>query len=197
MSIEVGKCSVLQVNVIFLKCTVRFYPDNTSLLKSYSTGFFIFCVLTVKICAPSLPFFHWHYFRWQCFYVTRMNPAFPWWSSRMLLMLMGSFSHQAPANNKGFSRLLRPISQTNATIGTKPVCKCTWAFLTCLVVYVAEGSEGFIHLCALLRANVLPVSVLSELWWNHFFLVVAPAVSFNNTEGPVIGWQHGSQTLSF
>lgn len=79
-------------------------------------------------------------------------------------MLMGSFSHQAPDNNKGVSRLLRPINQTNATIGTKHVCKRTWAFLTCLAVYVAEGSEGFIHLCALLRANVLPVNVRSELW---------------------------------
>lgn len=71
--------------------------------------------------------------------------------SRMLLMLIGSFSQQAPpcapANNKRSRCLLRLINQTNATGGTKHVCKCTWAFLTCLPVYMAGGSGGFMHLC--------------------------------------------------
>ena len=76
-------------------------------------------------------------------------------------MLMGSFSPRAlpcaPANNKRPRCLLRLINQTNATSSTKHVCKCTWAFLTCLPVYMAGGSTGFMHLCVSvwLRANVL------------------------------------------
>lgn len=74
--------------------------------------------------------------------------------SRMLLMLIGSFNQQAPpcapANNKRPCCLLRLINQTNATGGTKHVCKCTWAFLTCLPVYMAGGFKGvhaFVCVC--------------------------------------------------
>lgn len=99
------------------------------------------------------------YMRWQCCHVTGMHPVFPAERSRMLLMLIGSFSQQAlpcaPANNKRPCCLLRLINQTNATGGTKHVCKCTWAFLTCLPVYMAGGSRGFMHLCVWLRANVV------------------------------------------
>lgn len=67
----------------------------------------------------------------------------------MLLMLIGSFSQRAlpctPTNNKRPCCLLRLINQTNATGGTKHVCKCTWAFLSCLPVYMAGGSRGFMR----------------------------------------------------
>lgn len=100
---------------------------------------------------PSPPCSLCHYMRWQCCHVTGMHPVFPAERSRMLLMLIGSFSQQAPpcapANNKRPRCLLRLINQTNATDGTKHVCKCTWAFLTCLPVYMARGSGGFMHLC--------------------------------------------------
>lgn len=92
-----------------------------------------------------------YYTRWQCCHVPGMYPVFPAERSRMLLMLIGSFSQQAPpcapANNKRPRCLLRLINQTNATGGTKHVCKCTWAFLTCLPVYMEGGSGGFMHLC--------------------------------------------------
>lgn len=67
----------------------------------------------------------------------------------MLLMLIGSFSQRAlpctPTNNKRPCCLLRLINQTNATGGTKHVCQCTWAFLSCLPVYMAGGSRGFMR----------------------------------------------------
>lgn len=63
----------------------------------------------------------------------------------------------APANNKRPCGLLRLINQTNATGGTKHVCKRTWAFLTCLPVYMAGAARGFVYLCECVwpRANVL------------------------------------------
>lgn len=106
------------------------------------------------LSAPSSLCSLWYYMRWQCCHVTGMHPVFPVERSRMLLMLIGSFSQQAPpcapASNKRPCCLLRLINQTNATGGTKHVCKCTWAFLTCLAVYMAEGFRGvhaFVCVC--------------------------------------------------
>lgn len=107
-----------------------------------------------------------------------MHPIFPDERGRMLLMLIGSFSRQAPpcapANNKSPRCLLRLINQTNATGGTKHVCKCTWAFLTCLPVYMARGSEGFMRLCGCDWGQTGCMDAASEwpewtLWLNSAF----------------------------
>lgn len=130
----------------------------------------------------------WYYMRWQCCHVTGMHPVFPAERSRMLLMLIGSFSQKAPpcapASNKRPRCLLRLINQTNAIGGTKHVCKCTWAFLTCLPVYMAAGFKG-VHafVCVWLRTNVLYGHCQRMAWVNSttefsFFtwLVVVPTV---------------------
>lgn len=127
---------------------------------------------------PSPRCSRWYYTRWQCCHVTGMHPVFPAERSRMLLMLIGSFSQQAPpcapANNKRPRCLLRLINQTNATGGTKHVCKCTWAFLTCLPVYMAGGSGGFMHLCVCVWGQTRCMDAASEWpewtpWLNSAF----------------------------
>ncbi len=144
----------------------------------------------------------WYYTRWQCCHVTGMHPVFPAERSRMLLMLIGSFSQQAPpcapANNKRPRCLLRLINQTNAIGGTKHVCKCTWAFLTCLPVYMAGGSGGFVHLCVCVRANALCgrcqrmawVNSMTEFCFSHK-LLSSPLYVWQlykePGDGPVIG----------
>lgn len=120
-----------------------------------------------------------YYTRWQCCHVPGMYPVFPAERSRMLLMLIGSFSQQAPpcapANNKRPRCLLRLINQTNATGGTKHVCKCTWAFLTCLPVYMEGGSGGFMHLCVCdwgqTSCMELPANGPSELYDRILLLI--------------------------
>lgn len=117
---------------------------------------------------PSSPCSLWYYTRWQCCNVTGMHPVFPDERSRMLLMLIGSFSRQAPPCAPANNKRLRLINQTNATGGTKHVCKCTWAFLTCLPVYMARGSEGFMRLCVSVTEGkcavwTLPTNGRSEL----------------------------------
>lgn len=67
--------------------------------------------------------------------------------SRMLLMLIGSFSWQAvpcaPANNKRPRCLLRPINQTNATGGTKHVCNARGhSCHACLFIWPREVQGG-------------------------------------------------------
>lgn len=128
--------------------------------------------------SPSSPCSLWYYTRWQCCDVKGMHPIFPDERGRMLLMLIGSFSRQAPpcapANNKSPRCLLRLINQTNATGGTKHVCKCTWAFLTCLPVYMARGSEGFMRLCGCDWGQTGCMDAASEwpewtLWLNSAF----------------------------
>lgn len=154
------------------------------------------------LSAPSSLCSLWYYMRWQCCHVTGMHPVFPAERSRMLLMLIGSFSQQAPpcapASNKRPCCLLRLINQTNATGGTKHVCKCTWAFLTCLAVYMAEGFRGvhaFVCVCVWLRANVLygrcqrMARVNSTTKFSFFTqLVAVPALCVAALQRSVMDW---------
>ena len=127
-------------------------------------------------------------------HVTGMHPVFPAERSRMLLMLIGSFSQQAPpcapASNKRPRCLLRLINQTNAIGGTKHVCKCTWEFLTCLPVYMAGGSRGFMHLCVCDRGQTCCLDAANE--WPEWTLQLNSAFSVGLLRCPLYVWQlHG------
>lgn len=131
--------------ILLLSWSVKLRSWKTRLLSAFS-------IFTSQVTFSTSLIFH----------VAWMRPVFPDESGWMLLMPIGSFSQQAPPcapdDNKRSCCLLQPINQTNATIGTKLVCKCTWAFLTCSPVYVAEGVRGvhpFMSVCVSLRPCVL------------------------------------------
>lgn len=79
-------------------------------------------------------------------------PVFSAERSRMLLMLMGSFSPRAPPPQPRRSQRTSPLARSDQLtkqmppVAQKHVCKCARAFLACLTVYTVQRVHAFVRL---------------------------------------------------